>query len=153
MYGFNPYMDQIDTINQIMKGAGEKNESAFLRKLVDEALTARRNKDQLLPLTEQSDNALSDRFQTIETLLMRLIRQGEISLRIEDVCLALLQDVLAEAHAGRRLSWESLVAPQLRKEGVDVSDLEQRFMLQNDQAKIYAYGVAQRIKQSQEPPR
>jgi hypothetical protein len=35
-YGFNPYLDQIDTINQIMKGTGEETESVLLRKLVDE---------------------------------------------------------------------------------------------------------------------
>lgn len=30
---------------------------------------------------------------------MRLVGQGDVSFRILDVCLALLQDVLAEAHA------------------------------------------------------
>jgi hypothetical protein len=43
-YGFNPYTDQIDTINQIMRETGEKTESVLLRKLVDEALAARREK-------------------------------------------------------------------------------------------------------------
>jgi hypothetical protein len=41
-YGFNPWMDQIDTINQIMKETGETTESVLLRKLVDEALAQRR---------------------------------------------------------------------------------------------------------------
>ena len=39
-YGFSPWVDQVDTINQIMKDNGERNESALLRKLVDEALDA-----------------------------------------------------------------------------------------------------------------
>jgi hypothetical protein len=64
--------------------------------------------------------------------------------------LALLQDVLAEAYATRRLLWESLIQPQLRDAGIDVNELERRFVLQEAQAKDYAYGLAGRIKESQE---
>jgi hypothetical protein len=133
-----------------MKETGETHESVFLRKLVDEALEARRKKSQSLPLIEETDNEYGDRLQTIENLLMRLVRQGDISFRIQDVCLALLQNVLAEAHATRRLSWESLLMPQLREQGVNANELERRFELQVEQAKDYAYGVAGRIKESQE---
>jgi len=149
VYGFSPWVDQVDAINQIMKDTGDKNESALLRKLIDEALDARRKKIRSAPLTEESDHA-GVRLETIESLLIRLVRQGEISLRIEDVCLALLQDVLAEAYATRRLLWESLVLPQLRDAGIDSNELERRFVLQDNQAKNYAYGEAERIKESQE---
>ena len=150
MYGFNPWMDQIDTINQIMKETGEKTESVLLRKLVDEALAARRQKSQSLPLIEESENESGDRLQTMETLLMRLVRQGDTSLRIQDVCLALLQDVLAEAHATHRISWEFGAAPRLRDEGIAANEIERKFKLQSDQAKNFAYGLAEQIKESQE---
>jgi hypothetical protein len=146
VYGFSPWVDQV---NQIMKVAGERNESALLRKLVDEALDARRKKSQSTPLTENSDNA-GVRLDTIESLLMRVVRQGDVSFRIEDVCLALLQDVLAEAYATRRLLWESLVLPQLRDAGIAVNQLDDRFVLETDRATDYAYGLALQIKQSQE---
>lgn len=149
VYGFSPWVDQVDAINQIIKVTGETNESALLRKLVDEALDARRKKSRSAPLSEESDNA-GVRLETIESLLTRLVRQGNTSLRVEDVCLALLQDVLAEAYATRRLLWESLVLPQLRDAGIDSNELERRFVLQDNQAKDYAYGEAERIKQSQE---
>lgn len=147
-YGFNPWMDQIDTINEIMTETGEKTESVLLRKLVDEALAARRKKRESLPLIGEPDNEFGDRLQTIERLLIRLVRQENTSLRIQDVCLALLQDVLAEARATHRLSWESLM-PQLREDGVDANELESRFLARLDQAKDYAYGLAERIKESQ----
>jgi hypothetical protein len=131
----------------MMKDTGETNESALLRKLVAEALDARRKKSRSTPLTEQSDAGV--RLETIESLLMRIVRQGRVSFRIEDVCLALLQDVLAEAYATRRLLWESLVRPQLRARGSDVNELERQFVLQEYRAKDYAYGEAARIKQSQ----
>ena len=42
-YGFNPWLDQIDSINTLMyRNAGVK-ESVILRKLIDEALEARRH--------------------------------------------------------------------------------------------------------------
>jgi hypothetical protein len=150
IYGFSPWMDQIDAINQIMRETGETTESVLLRKLVDEALAARRKKSESVPPIEESDDDLGRRLQTIETLLMSIVRQGDISFRIQDVCLALLQDVLAEAHATRRLSWESWVMPRLREKGVDADEVNHRFMLQADEAKNFAYGVAERIKKSQE---
>jgi hypothetical protein len=149
IYDFSPWVDQVDAINQIMTDTRERTESALLRKLVDEALEERRKKSQSAPLTEKSDNA-GVRLETIESLLMRLVRYEDVSLRIQDVCLALLQDVFAEACATRRLLWESLVLPQHRDAGIDVNELERRFALQEDRAKDYAYGLAERIKESQE---
>ena len=149
IYGFKPWVDQVDAINQIMKDTGERAESAVLRKLVDEALDARRKKRQSDPLTEKSDDA-GVRLEMIERLLMRLVREADISFRIEDVCLVLLQDVLAEAYATRRLLWESMVLPQLRAEGNDVNEVESRFALAEARARNHAYGAAERIKQSQE---
>lgn len=149
-YGFNPWMDQIDAINQIMKETGEKTESVLLRKLVDEALAARRKKGESLPLIDESDDATSDRLQKIESLLMRLVSQGGTSLRVHDMCLGLLQDVLAESHAAYKISWEYVAVPRLRAEGVGVNELEQRFTLQEDEARDYAYSAAERHKESQD---
>ena len=148
VYGFGAWVDQVDAINQIMKDTGEKNESALLRKLVDEALDARRKKSKSAPLVEQDNAGVKP--ETIESLLMRLVGHADVSFRIDDICLALLQDVLAEAHATRRLVWESLVLPQLRDAGIDVNELDRRFVLQEDQANDYAYRLALQIKESQE---
>jgi len=152
-YGFNPWMDQIDAINQIMRETGEKTESVLLRKLIDEALAARRKNSQSLPLIEEVDNEFGDRLHRVESLLMRILRQGDISLRIQDVCLSLLQNVLAEAHATHKISWEFMALPRLQDEGVSGDELEHRLLLRTDQAKDYAYSVAERAKASQEPPK
>ena len=147
-YGFSPWLDQIDAINQIMRDTDEKTESVLLRKLVDEALDARQKRVKRDPSDEES-HEFGGSLQTIENLLMRLLRQGDTSLRIQDVSLALLQDVLAEAHATRRSCWETLVLPRLGEEDVDGNELEKRFMQQVEPAKDYAYGLAERIRQSQ----
>jgi hypothetical protein len=151
VYGFSPWVDQVDAITQIMKETGERTESAVLRKLIDEALTERRRKNQLLPLAGESDNEFGDRLQTIESLLMRLVHRGDTSLRVQDVCLVLLQEVLAETHAIHKISWEFTAVPRLREEGIEVSELDRRFVIRLDRAKDHAYGVAERIKDSQAP--
>ena len=119
VYGFSPWVDQVDAINQIMKETGERTGSVLLRQLVDEALRARRNKSLSASFTDETDTQFGKRLETIEALLIRLVRQEEVSLRILDVCLALLQDVLAEGYATRRLTWESLIMPQLREMGIN----------------------------------
>jgi hypothetical protein len=153
VYGFSPWVDQVDAINQIMKETAERTESALLRKLVDEALEARRKNRLSGNVTEESKNGFEGRLEIIENLLTHLLRQGDVSFRIHDVCLVLLQDVLAEAYATRRLSWESLVVPQLREKGIDANELARRFTLQTAEAIDDAISRAERIKESQEPPK
>jgi hypothetical protein len=67
--------------------------------------------------------------------------------------LALLQDALAEAYATHRISWEFGAVPSLREEGIVVNEIERRFKLQAAQAKDFAYGLAEQIKQLQETPK
>jgi len=147
IYGFNPWVDQVNAIDQIMVDAGERNESAVLRKLLDEALDARRKKGKQLHARKNHDAGV--RLEKIESLLMRLVRHGDVSFRVQDVCLALLQHVLAESVATRRLLWESLVVPQLRDAGIQVNELQRRLVLATDRAREYAHGVAEQIVESQ----
>src|SRR5437899_2439450 len=92
MYGFNPWVDQLDAISQIMDETGEKAESVVLRKLIDEALTARRIKtSQTAVLEPPLVQGFGETLQIVQTLLLKLVRQQETSLRIQDVNLALLQ--------------------------------------------------------------
>jgi hypothetical protein len=149
MYGFNPWMDQLDAINQIMEKTGEKSESAVLRKLIDEALAARHMEVAQAELAESQPKGLDDAIQTVQTLLLRLIRQGETSLRIQDVSLALLQDTLAEAYAARKVSW-SLAVPGLAENGLSPAEIAKRFDHETGDAKNHAYGVAEEIKKSQD---
>jgi MoxR-like ATPase len=148
MYGFNPWVDQLDAINQIVAETGER-ESTILRKLVDEALAARRRKIAEAGLAESpSGQGFSETLQTIQTLLLKLVRQGETSLRMQDVSLALLQDTLAEARAGRRAAWEQGV-PALKEEGLSSSEIGKCFEAETDEAKDFAYSAAQEIKKQQ----
>lgn len=153
IYGFSPWVDQVDAINQIMKETGERTESVLLRQLVDEALRARRNKSLSASLTDESDNEFGKRLEAIEALLMRLVRQENALYRVLEVCLVLLQEVLGEAYLTRRLTWESLIMPQLQAKGISADELQHQFQVQMDQAHNDTYALAEQIKDSQESPK
>jgi hypothetical protein len=149
MYGFNPWADQVDAINVIITKTSEK-EATILRKLVDEALTARRLKEAGIESEESSPSeGIAEVVQTIQTLLLKLVRQGDTSLRMGDVSLALLQDTLAETRAGRKFAWDRAV-PQMRDEGLSSGELTKRFERETAEGKRFAYGVAKAIKNDQD---
>jgi len=149
MYGFNPWVDQLDAINQIVADTGEK-ESTILRKLVDEALVERRRKIADAELGESpSAQGFAETLQTMQTLLLKLVRQGDTSLRMQDVSLALLQETLAEARASRNASWEQGV-PSLKEGGLTSSQIAKRFEAETAAAKDFAYGSAQELKKQQD---
>ena len=152
MYGFNPWVDQLDDINRIVAESGE-NEATVLRKLIDEALIARRQKvanDMLAPAP--SEHPVTESLETIQTLLLKLVRQGETSLRMEDITMALAQDILGEARACRTLAWEQTV-PSLKEQGMSSTEIAQRFETQTAEAKKFAYRLAKELTRSQDAKR
>ena len=95
MYGFNPWMDQLDAVNQLIAETGEK-ESTVLRKLIDEALIARR-RGSLKELEEPAQTqAEKEKINTIARLLVVVLEQLDKAMRVHDVSLALSQDILAD---------------------------------------------------------
>lgn len=144
-YGFQPWADQIDAINVIIAKTGAK-EATVVRKLVDEALDSRRAKQaETEPDDTPGPQGIAASLETIETLLVKMIRQGDTSLRTQDISLALLQDILAEARAGRRVAWEATTS-RMKEEGRSSKDIDERFEKETAEAKRFAYGVAKEIK-------
>jgi hypothetical protein len=147
VYGFNPWMDQLTTINQIMETTGQKSEAPIIRELIDEALIARRRKTSGTELVEQPPTQeLSENLHTIQALLLKLIEQGQTILRIESLGLALSQETLAEARAGRIGLWENLAVPALKMEGKGAPAIASLFEHQSDEAKNFAYGLAEELR-------
>ena len=146
-YGFHPWLDQVDAIDQIVKETGVK-ESIVLRKLIDEALVARRTKGAEQEIGRRRSASQIQDVAALQSLLVKVLRQGEVSLRVQDVILSVLQDTLAEARAGRKVSWEHLAAT-LKERGTSGKDLSKRFDRETADAKDFAYGTAKEIKRKQ----
>jgi hypothetical protein len=77
---------------------------------------------------------------------LRIIGQGEIASRIQGVSLELLQEAVAEARGGRSSLWKFLVAPGLEEKGSSSEQVAQLFEAEGEDAKEFAYGLAEEIK-------
>jgi hypothetical protein len=149
MYGFNPWADQVDAISVIIARTGEK-EATVLRQLVDEAIVARRLKEAGTDIEEASSTqGLAGMVETIQTILLKLVRQGDTVLKMGDVNLALLQETLAESRAGRKFAWDRAV-PEMKEDGLSASEITKRFDRETAEAKRFAYSVAKEIKDEQD---
>jgi hypothetical protein len=145
-YGFHPWRDQVDAIDQLVKKSGTK-EAIVIRKLIDEALAARSRQAAHEEATT-SDAADGNTLRAIQALLIQLVDHAEKSMRIQDVALALLQDTLAEARAGRKASWGHLTS-KLEERGLSARDLCQRFDDETAEARDFAYTTAKELKDNQ----
>jgi hypothetical protein len=144
----NLYIDQAVQIKALMEATHAEKEAPVLRQLIDEALAARRRKlvehpqPELPPVTQD----ISETLQTLQTLMLRMIGQGESTSQMQSVSLELIQEAVAEARSGKMNVWEFLVAPGLRDKGKSTGEIAQLFDVQNEDAKDYAYGLAEEIK-------
>lgn len=144
----NLYIDQAVQIKALMEATRAEKEAPVLRQLIDEALAARRRKfvehpqPELPPATQD----ISETLQTLQTLMLRMIGQGESTSQMQSVSLELIQEAVAEARGGKMNVWEFLVAPGLRDKGKSTGEIAQLFDVQNEDAKAYAYGLAEGIK-------
>jgi len=145
--GVNLYADQAVQVQAIMESIGEKRESPVLRILIDEALAARRRKVLNHGVSELPTDLvdLAETLQTIQTLLLKLIRQSDTSLCAQDISLKLIQENLAETRFGRKVVWNRLEAPSLLQTGMLPSEVDERFAIELGEAQDSAYGLAEEI--------
>ena len=148
--GFNLYADQAVQVQAIMESIGEKREAPVLRILVDEALAARRRKAVKHSVSESSTDLmdLAETLQTIQTLLLKLIRQSDSTLCAQDISLKLIQENLAETRFGRKVVWNRLEVPPLLEAGMLAGEIDERFAVELGEAQDSAYGLAEEISQT-----
>jgi len=144
----NLFADQATQIQAIMEAAGAQEVAPLVRELLDEALAARRRKSVHREEAEQPPPTqdIPETLQTIQTLLLRTIGQGQRALRIERISLELLQDTLVEARAGRMSLWETLAVPALRERGSSAQQIADLFDAKTEEAKDFAYALAEEIR-------
>jgi hypothetical protein len=147
--GVNLYADQAVQVQAIMESIGAKKEAPVLRILVDEALAARRRKsvDRRVPEPPADSMDIAETLHTIQTLLLKLIRQSDTALRAQDIGLILLQENLAETRFGRKVLWNRLEVPSLLQTGMLPAEIDERFAAELSVAQDAAYGLAEEISQ------
>ena len=149
--GVNLYADQAIQVQAIMESVGAKKEAPVLRTLLDEALAARRRKsvDPRAPEPPEPVIDLNEVLQTIQMLLLKLIRQNETTLRAQGINLVLMQETLAEATGSRKILWNRLEVPPLIDAGLPLREIDERLATEISEAKDHAYALAEEIRQRQ----
>ena len=144
----NLYIDQAVQIKALMEATGSEKEAPLLRQLIDEALAVRRRKSvqRAEPEPPPPTQDISETLQTLQTLMLRMIGQGERTFQMQSVSLELQQEAIVEARSGKMSVWEFLVVPGLSEKGKSTGEIAQLFDEQNEDAKDYAYGLAEEIK-------
>ena len=150
-WSLNLYADQAIQVQAIMESIGETKEAPVLRLLLDEALAARRRKsvNRSEPEPPPPPLKVGEILQTVQTLLLKLIRQNETGLRAHGISLVLLQETLAEATGSRQIVWNRLEVPPLVEAGLSVREIDERRTADISEAKDHAYGLAEEIRQRQ----
>jgi hypothetical protein len=148
----NLFADQATQIQAIMEASRTDEVAPLIRQLLDEALAARRRRSTQDSSTEMPPpkQEAMETLQTIQTLLLKLIRQSETSIRTQGISLILLQEVLAESVSGRRIAWSRLEAQALADAGVEQAEIGARLDFHIGEAKDYAYGLAEEIRRQQD---
>ena len=149
--GVNLYADQAIQVQAIMESVGAKKEAPVLRTLLDEALAARRRKsvDPRAPEPPEPTIDVNEVLQTIQMLLLKLIRQNDTALRAHSISLVLLQETLAEAAGSRKIVWNRLEVPPLMETGLSLRQIDERLAAEVSEAKDRAYALAHEITQRQ----
>jgi hypothetical protein len=148
----NLYTDQAIQIQAIMESRGARKEAPVIRDLLDQALAILRRKSvsraEAEPPPPAQDN--SETLQTIQTLLLKLIRQSDTSLRAGGISLVLLQEVLGVTTRGTNIAWNRLEVPAQSEGGLTAKEIEERLGAETNEAKDFAYGVADEIRKQQD---
>src|SRR6185295_9989940 len=83
---FNMYMDQVYQIRAIMESTGATKDAPVIRVLLDEALGARRRKALGISDSEEPPGqATAETLNTLQVLLLRLIKREEMVFRRQTV--------------------------------------------------------------------
>jgi hypothetical protein len=147
---FNMYMDQAYQIRAIMESTGAVKDAPVIRELLDEALGARRRKAQgITDSDEPPGQGTAETLHTIQTLLLKLIKRGELVFRRQTVDFKLLREAVIESRAGREVAFEELVAQAFMEKGHTRESINNYFEMKTGSAREYVNGLVATIQKEE----
>ncbi len=147
---FNMYIDQVYQVRSIMEAAGEVKDAPVIRQLLDEALGARRRK--ALGITDSEEppgQGTAETLNTLQILLLKLIKREEINRLNRNLGLRMLRETLIEARAGREVYFEDIVERPWLEKGKTRETMSNYFDLKTRQAIKYVDEVVKKIKEEE----
>jgi hypothetical protein len=125
-------------------------DALVIRELLDEALGARRRKALWITDSEEPPGQdTAETLHTLQTLLLKSIRDEDLLLRNQKVGINLLLEAFVEARTGRALAWEELIERPLILKGRTKQDLANYFDMKTRYAKEHAVELLEKIKKEE----
>ena len=144
---FNMYMDQVYQIRAIMEATGEVKDAPVIRELLDEALGARRRKAMGIADWEEPPRQGKDEtLNTIQVLLLKLLKHEERSYMARDIGLMMLRETFIEARACRDVAFEEIVRNPWQAKGKTRETMDNYFDMKSRNAIEYVNGAIKEIK-------
>ena len=147
---FNMWMDQVYQVRAIMESTGATKDAPVIRVLLDEALSARRRK--ALGISDSDEppgQGTAETLHTIQTLLLKLIKRGELVFRRQTIDFKLLSEAVIEARAGREVAFEELVAQAFMEKGHTRESITNYFDMKTGSAREYVNGLVATIQKDE----
>ena len=144
---FNMYMDQMYQIRAIMEATGAEKDAPVIRELLDEALGARRRKALgIADWEEPPGQGKDETLNTIQILLLKLLKHEERSFLVRDIGLLMLRETLIETCACRDEVYEETVRKPWMAKGKTRETMDNFYDMQTRTATEKVEAVIERIK-------
>ncbi|HYX29350.1 MAG TPA: hypothetical protein VE863_12365 [Pyrinomonadaceae bacterium] len=143
---FNMWMDQVYQVREIMESTGATKDAPVIRVLLDEALSARRRK--ALGISDSGEppgQATAETLNTLQVLLLKLIKQEDKVFRRQSVTFHVLREALIEARAGREVYFEEFVERLWLERGKSRETMKNYFDLKTRNTTDYVDQVIDKI--------
>jgi len=133
-----------------MESTGAPKDAPVIRVLLDEALGARRRKALGIGDSEEPPGqGTTETLNTLQVLLLRLIKREEVNRLNQHLGLHMLRQTLIEARAGREVYFEEIVERPLLEKGQTREAISNYFDLKTRQATEYVDEVVKKIKEDE----
>lgn len=144
---FNMYMDQMYQIRAIMEQTGAEKDAPVIRELLDEALGARRRKAMgIADWDEPPSQGEDETLNTIQVLLLKLLKHEERSFKVRDIGLLMLREILIETRASRDVVYDEIVRQPWLAKGKTQETMQNYYDMQTREATKDIEGVIKGIK-------
>jgi len=147
---FNMYMDQVYQVRAIMESTDATKDAPVIRVLLDEALGARRRKALGISDSEEPPGqGTAETLNTLQVLLLKLIKREETVFRRQTVSFGVLRETLIEARAGREVYFEDIVERPWMEKGKTRETMKHYFDMKTRITADYVDQVIDKIKKEE----
>ena len=147
---FNMWMDQAYQVRAIMEATGANKDAPVIRQLLDEALSARRRKALGISNSDEPPGqGTAETLNTIQVLLLKLIKRDEVNRRNRNIGLRMLRETLIQSRACRDVAFEEIVTKPWLEKGKTSETMANYFDAKSRHAEEFVAKVIEEIKRDE----